>query len=89
MQVTKKEKIVKVVKEETYDITGLSKAEVIALFAVIGRTNGKHLYSTYLQLKNELTDKLYLGDFLETDTGEHCILNVHAIESRIDILAQE
>ena len=31
MQVTKNEKIVKVVQEETYDIKGLTKAEAIAL----------------------------------------------------------
>lgn len=89
MQVTKNEKIVKVVQEETYDIKGLTKAQAIALFAVIGRTNGKLLYDVYLELKVQLTDKLYLGDFLETNTGEHEILNVKAIEHRINVLAQE
>lgn len=89
MQVTKNPKIVKVIKGETFNITGLTKAEAIALYAVVGRTNGKHLHDVYLQLKKELTDELYLGDVLETDTGERSILNVRAIESRINLLAQE
>ena len=89
MQVTKNEKIVKVIKEETFDITGLTKAEAIALYAVVGRTNGKHLYKIFLELDKQLGQKFYVGDDLETDTGDHSILNVRAIESRINLLAQE
>lgn len=40
MQVTKNEKIVQVIKEETFDITGLTKAEAIALLALVANSNG-------------------------------------------------
>ena len=89
MQVTKNEKIVQVIKEETFDITGLTKAQAIALYAVISRTNGNHLYEIFLELKKQLGQKFYVGDELETITGEQHIQNVAAIEAKINLLAQE
>ena len=89
MQVTKNEKIVQVIKEETFDITGLTKAQAIALYAVIGRTNGNHLYEIFLELKYQLGQKFYVGGELETLTGEQHIQNVDALEAKINLLAQE
>ena len=89
MQVTKNEKIVKVIKEETFDITGLTKAQAIALYAVVGRTNGALLYEIYLELKKQLGQEFYVGGELETTEGEQHIQNVRAIEAKINQLAQE
>ena len=89
MQVTKNEKIVQVIKEETFDITGLTKAQAIALYAVISRTNGNHLYEIFLELKKQLGQKFYVGGELETTTGEQHILDVNAIKAKINLLAQE
>lgn len=89
MQVTKNEKIVQVIKEETFDITGLTKAEAIALYAVVGRTNGELLYEIYLELKKQLGQEFYVGGELETTEGEQHIQNVRAIEAKINQLAQE
>ena len=54
MQVTKNEKIVKVVQEETYDIKGLTKAEAIALLFLVSNTNGRHTRSIYDELDEAL-----------------------------------
>ncbi len=89
MQVTKNEKIVQVIKEETFDITGLTKAQAIALYAVVGRTNGELLYEIFLELKKQLGQKFYVGDELKTTEGEQHIQNVNAIEVEINLLAQE
>lgn len=90
MQVTKNEKIVKVVQEETYDIKGLTKAEAIAILITLGRTNGNLLYPIYKTLLSELGDDCNnLGGDLRTGSGEVDILDVYSLESKIKQLAQE
>ena len=90
MQVTKNEKIVKVLQEETYDIKGLSKAEAIAILIVLGRTNGNLLYPTYKALLSELgANCASLSYELRTGSGEIDILDVYALESKIKQLTQE
>ena len=90
MQVTKNEKIVQVVQEETYDIKGLSKAEAIAILIVIGRTNGSLLYPTYKALASELGEECEdLGVELRTSSGQYDIQDVLTLESKINKLAQE
>ena len=90
MQVTKNEKIVKVVQEETYDIKGLSKAEAIAILIVLGRTNGNIMYPVYKALLAKLDSTCNdLGKDLRTGSGEIDILDVHRLESKIKQLAQE
>ena len=54
MQVTKNEKIVQVVQEETYDIKGLSKAEAITLLLLLSNANGKHSHNIYRVLDEAL-----------------------------------
>ena len=91
MQVTKNEKIVKVVQEETYDIKGLTKAEAIALLALIANTNGRLLLPIYqnldrlLDMQNEVDVRLPIYDC----NGNKFIADLHNVESKIKQLAGE
>lgn len=91
MQVTKNEKIVQVIKEETFDITGLTKAEAIALLALVANSNGDFLYDLYknldeqLDMKNSIDLKVPLRDYKGNKfTADFC-----AIAGVINLLAQE
>lgn len=84
MQVTKNEKVVKVVKEETYDIKGLTKAEAIALLAVAGNTNGTLLYDFYHNLKVSLGDDCRLSAGLRDLNGKIAIQDIKALEEQIN-----
>jgi len=91
MQVTKNEKIVKVVQEETYDIKGLTKAEAIALLALTACTNGRLLFPIYqnlnrlLGMQNSIEDHVRLLD----TKGDEFVADLCAIESKIKQLAWE
>ena len=85
MQVTKNEKIVKVVQEETYDIKGLTKAEAIALLFLVSNTNGRHTRSIY--------DKLDEALEMDNQVGRHISLNIptidlHSVQHQIEKLAR-
>lgn len=84
MQVTKNEKIVKVVKEETYDIKGLSKAEAIALLLVAGNTNGDLLYDFYHNLKDSLGNNFDFPHNLRDINGKLAIQDLKALEEKIN-----
>ena len=86
MQVTKNEKIVKVVQEETYDIKGLTKAEAIALLLLLANSNGKYAYNIYCSLDKSLG--------MDNDVSERiglyapCI-DLQSVQDKIEQLAQE
>lgn len=84
MQVTKNEKIVKVVQEETYDIKGLSKAEAIALLLVTGNTNGTLLYNFYHNLKVSLGEDFNFPHCLLEVNGKIAVQDVKALEEKIN-----
>ena len=91
MQVTKNEKIVKVIKEETFDITGLTKAQAIALLALVANSNGNFLYDLYknldeqLGMRNGIDQKVPLRDY----KGNTFTANFCAVAGVINQLAQE
>ena len=84
MQVTKNEKIVKVVQEETYDIKGLTKAEAIALLLVAGNTNGNLLFDFYHNLKDSLGEDFNFPHSLREVGGKIAIQDVKALEEKIN-----
>lgn len=91
MQVTKNEKIVQVIKGETFDITGLTKAQAIALLALVANSNGNFLYDLYknldeqLDMKNQITSKVPLRHY----NGDKFTANFCAVAKVINKLAQE
>lgn len=91
MQVTKNEKIVKVVQEETYDIKGLTKAEAIALLAILACTNGSLLFPIYqnldrlLDMGNNIDNIIPLRD----SNGNKFTADLCAVINKIDKLAQK
>lgn len=91
MQVTKNEKIVKVVQEETYDIKGLTKAEAITLLLLLSKTNGGLLFPVYqnldrlLDMQNEVDVRVPIYDC----NGNKLTVDLHAVESKIKQLAGE
>ena len=86
MQVTKNEKIVKVLQEETYDIKGLTKAEAIALLLLLSKTNGSIAYNIYsvldvsLRMNNQVDSRISL--IIPT-------IDLHSVRHEIEQLAQE
>lgn len=86
MQVTKNEKVVKVVKEETYDIKGLTKAEAIALLLLLSKTNGRLAYNLYLGLDESLGMNNSIGELIHFDIATIDLASVH---EQIEQLAQE
>lgn len=84
MQVTKNEKILKVVKEETYDIKGLTKAEAIALLLVAGNTNGTLLYDFYHNLKVSLGEDFNFPHSLREVGGKIAIQDLITLEEKIN-----
>lgn len=86
MQVTKNEKIVKVVQEETYDIKGLTKAEAIALLLLLSKTNGGLTYHTYLGLDNSLGMNNLIDELIHFDVPT---IDLASVRSQIEQLAQE
>lgn len=89
MQVTKNEKVVKVIQEETYDIKGLTKAEAIALLLVTGNTNGTLLYDFYHNLKVSLGDDCLLSAGLRDLNGKITIQDVASLEDKINKLSSK
>lgn len=91
MQITKNEKIVQVIKEETFDITGLTKAQAIALLALVAHSNGDFLYDLYknldeqLDMRNAIDQKVPLRDY----KGNKFTANLCAVAGLINKLAQE
>lgn len=86
MQVTKNEKIVKVVQEETYDIKGLNKAEAIALLLVLSKTNGRLIYNTYLGLDKSLGMNNLIDELIHFDVPT---IDLASVGPQIEKLAQE
>lgn len=86
MQVTKNEKIVKVVQEETYDIKGLTKAEAIVLLLLLSNTNGSIAHDIYsvldvsLRMNNRVDSRISLS--IPT-------IDLHSVRHEIEKLAQE
>jgi hypothetical protein len=91
MQVTKNEKIVQVIKDETFDITGLTKAQAIALLALVVNSNGDFLYDLYKELdkqlgmRNSIELKVPLRDY----NGDKFTADFCAVAGIINLLAQE
>lgn len=86
MQVTKNEKIVQVIQEETYDIKGLTKAEAIALLLLLSKTNGSHAHGIYhvldvaLEMNNQVDRRISLNI---------PAIDLHSVQHQIEKLAQE
>ena len=86
MKVTKNEKVVKVVQEETYDIKGLTKAEAIALLLLLSNTNGSIAHDIYsvldvsLRMNNRVDSRISLS--IPT-------IDLHSVRHEIEKLAQE
>lgn len=86
MQVTKNEKIVQVVQEETYDIKGLSKAEAIVLLLLLSKANGSTAYDIYhvldvsLGMNNRVDSRISL--IVPT-------IDLHSVRHEIEKLAKE
>jgi hypothetical protein len=91
MQVTKNEKIVQVSKEETFDITGLTKAQAIALLALVANSNGDFLYDLYKNLDEQLgmRNSIDLKVPLRHYNGDKFTANFCAVAKVINKLAQE
>jgi len=86
MQVTKNEKIVKVVQEETYDIKGLSKAEAITLLLLLSNTTGNTAYNIY----RGLNESLGMNNLVSKRVGfSFPTIDLHSVRHEIDKLAQE
>lgn len=86
MQVTKNEKIVKVVQEETYDIKGLSKAEAIVLLLLLSNANGNTAYYIY----KGLNESLGMSNLVNKRIGFSVpTIDLHSVRHEIEKLAQE
>lgn len=88
MQVTKNEKIVKVVQEETYDIKGLSKAEAIAIMLLTGRSCGWIMNKVYHGLHNELAKYSNLS-IVDVQTSKESTFDLRDLQEKINSLDKE
>lgn len=86
MQVTKNEKIVQVVQEETYDIKGLSKAEAITLLLLLSKTNGSIAYNIYSVLDASLRQNNRVDTRISLSIPT---IDLHSVRHEIEKLAQE
>ena len=86
MQVTKNEKIVKVVQEETYDIKGLTKAEAITLLLLLSKTNGSIAYNIYSVLDVSLRQNNRVDTRISLSIPT---IDLHSVRHEIEKLAQE
>ena len=86
MQVTKNEKIVQVVQEETYDIKGLSKAEAIVLLLLLSKTNGSIAHNIYSVLDASLRMNNRVDNSISLTVPT---IDLHSIQHEIEQLAQE
>jgi len=88
MQVTKNEKIVKVVQEETYDIKGLSKAEAIAIMLLTGRSCGWVTNNIYHGLRNKLAKYSNLS-IVDVQTSKESTFDMRGLQEKINSLDKE
>ena len=88
MQVTKNEKIVQVVQEETYDIKGLSKAEAIAIMLLTGRSCGWVANKVYHGLHNELAKYSNLS-IVDVQTSKESTFDLRDLQEKINSLDKE
>ena len=88
MQVTKNEKIVKVLQEETYDIKGLSKAEAIAIMLLTGRSCGWVTNKVYHGLRNELAKYSNLS-IVDVQTSKESAFDLRDLQEKINSLDKE
>lgn len=86
MQVTKNEKIVQVVQEETYDIKGLTKAEAITLLLLLSKTNGSIAYNIYSVLDVSLRQNNRVDTRISLSIPT---IDLHSVRHEIEKLAQE
>lgn len=86
MQVTKNEKVVKVIQEETYDIKGLTKAEAIALLLLLSKTNGGLTYNLYLGLDESLGMNNLIEERIHFSIAT---IDLASVREQIEQLAQE
>jgi len=88
MQVTKNEKIVKVVQEETYDIKGLTKAEAIAIMLLTGRSCGWVTNRVYHGLRDKLAKYSNLS-IVDVQTSEGSAFDLRDLQEKINSLDKE
>lgn len=86
MQVTKNEKIVQVVQEETYDIKGLTKAEAIVLLLLLAKSNGDIAYNVYKELDKSLGMNNRVDNSISLTVPT---IDLHSVRHEIEKLAQE
>lgn len=86
MQVTKNEKIVQVLQEETYDIKGLSKAEAIVLLLLLSKSNGDYAYNIYYALDKSLKMNNQIDSHISFSVPT---IDLHSVRHEIKKLAQE
>ena len=88
MQVTKNEKIVQVLQEETYDIKGLTKAEAIAIMLLTGRSCGWVTNNIYHGLRNKLAKYSNLS-IVDVQTSKESAFDLRDLQEKINRLDKE